>query len=108
MGQDSGRDDLSVSGGSGRNLLEKEPICRRTYTAIQRIGMLGEKLQTKEELAEHGQTGCITAHFMSELPEYQEIDEKYKTAEKELEEYREQCRIKAMELFTKWMPHLWD
>lgn len=43
---------------------------------------------------------------MSELPEYQEIDEKYKAAEKELEEYREQCRIKAMELFTKWMPHL--
>ena len=81
----------------------------RQFTEFEsRFGMLGEKLQTKEELAEHGQTGCITAHFMSELPEYQESDEKYETAEKELEEYREQCRIKAMELFTKWMPHLWD
>ena len=74
----------------------------------ERFGMFGKRLQTEEELAEQEQTGGITAHFMSELPEYKGIDEKYKAAEKELEEYREQCRIKAMELFTKWMPHLWD
>lgn len=74
----------------------------------ERFGLFGEKLQTEEERAEHERTGNTTAHFMSELPEYQEIDEKYRTAEKELEEYREQCRVKAMELFTKWMPHLWD
>lgn len=74
----------------------------------ERFGMLGEKLQTEEELARHARTGDTTVHFMSELSEYQEIDEKYKAAEKELEEYREQCRMKAMELFTEWMPHLWD
>lgn len=73
-----------------------------------RFGMLGEGLQTEEERAEQDRSGNITAHFMSELPEYQEIDKKYTTAEKELSEYREQCRVKAMELFTKWMPHLWD
>lgn len=73
----------------------------------ERFGMFGERLQTEEELARHGRTGCSTVHFMRELPEYQEIDEKYEAAEKELEEYREQCRVKAMELFTKWMPHLW-
>lgn len=73
-----------------------------------RFGMLGEGLQTEEERIECERTGNITAHFMPELPEYQEIDEKYTAAEKDLKEYREQCRIKAMELFTKWMPHLLD
>lgn len=81
---------------------------RQSIEFDERFGMFGEKLQTEEELARHEQTGGIIAHFMGELPEYQEIDEKYKAAEKELEEYREQCRVRAMELFTKWMPHLWD
>lgn len=74
----------------------------------ERFGMLGEGLQTEEERKKQERTGNTTAHFMRELPEYREIDEKYTAAKEELTEYREQCREKAMELFTKWMPHLWD
>lgn len=74
----------------------------------EKYGLFGEKLQTEEERKKNKKSGCQTAHFMSELPEYQEIDKKYSDYEKKLEDYREQCYRKAMKLFTKWLPYLWD
>lgn len=73
-----------------------------------KYGILGEKLETEEEKAFAAKTGGHTAHFASELPEYAEAEEKYMAAERELEEYREQCKDEAFELFSKWFYHLWD
>ena len=53
-----------------------------------KYGLLGEKLQTEEELEENRKRGGCTMHFMRELPEYKEISEKYHAEELELDTYR--------------------
>lgn len=74
----------------------------------QKYGLFGEKLETQEEKEEGQRTGGYAMHFMSELPEYAEIDEKYHAAESELEEYRNKCKDEAFKLFSKYFFYLWD
>lgn len=74
----------------------------------QDYGLLGEKLETPEEKERGNKTHTHTVHFMSEVPEYEEISRKYTEREDELNKYREACRLEAMALFTKWLPYLWN
>ena len=50
----------------------------------------------------------ITYHGMRELPEYKELCKRYDEEEKKLEQYREECKNKAFDLFSKWFYDLWD
>lgn len=45
---------------------------------------------------------------MRELPEYKELCKRYDEEEKKLEQYREECKNKAFDLFSKWFYDLWD
>lgn len=74
----------------------------------RKYGDFGEKLETPEEKEMRARTGARTMHFPSEVPEYADIDERYKAEEKKLEEYRNQCKDEAFQLFAKWFFHLWD
>lgn len=82
---------------------------RRAYAEFtEKYGVLGEKLETPEQKERRLRAGLHTMHFLSEIPEYADIDSKYKAEEKKLDEYREQCQDEALKLFSKWLPHLWD
>lgn len=75
----------------------------------EKYGFLGEKLQTEKELEENKRRGGGgTVHFMSELPEYADIDKKYRQRERELEDYREECKNKAMDMLKEYFYSLWD
>lgn len=75
----------------------------------ERYGFLGEKLQTKEELEENRKrSGRGTVHFMDELPEYKEISDKYREEERRLEQYRNDCKDKAMDMLKMYFFALWD
>lgn len=69
----------------------------------ERFGTLGEKLEETENRKPYR-----TVHFPDELPEYKDIEDKYFAAWKELGAYREQCKNRAFELFSKWFYSLWD
>ena len=74
-----------------------------------KYGVLGQKLQTPEELeANRKRGGGGTVHFMSELPEYKEISEKYMDEEKKLEQYRIACKDEVMDLMKEHFFALWD
>ena len=74
-----------------------------------KYGFLGEKLQTSEELAENERRGGGgTVHFMKELPEYAEIDTKYRDEESKLETYRMNCKDTALDLLKVHFYDLWD
>ena len=74
-----------------------------------KYGILGEKLQTEEELEENRKRGGGgTIHFMDELPEYKEISEQYREEEKRLEEYRESCKDEAIDMLKQHFFALWD
>ena len=74
-----------------------------------KYGLLGKKLQTPEELeANRKRGGGGTVHFMSELPEYKEISEKYMDEEKMLEQYRIACKDEVMDLMKEHFFALWD
>lgn len=75
---------------------------------IDKYGFLGQKLMTEEELAEKEKTGASVCHFPREVPEYQELDEKYMEEGRKLEEYRNQCKNEFFELFSKWFWAFWD
>ncbi len=74
-----------------------------------KYGLLGEKLQTEEELEENRKRGGgCTMHFMDEIPEYKDISDKYNTEELELDTYRLGCKNEAMDLLKKHFYALWD
>ncbi len=75
---------------------------------IEKYGLFGEKLMTEEEQEQKNQTGNTTMHFMSELPEYEELDRLYMEEDAKLQAYRCKCKDEAMELFNCWFWHLWD
>lgn len=75
----------------------------------ERYGMLGEKLQTKEEQEENKKRGGGgTMHFMDELPEYRDIHDKHRAEDEKLEKYREECKDKAIYMLKEYFYALWD
>lgn len=75
---------------------------------MKKYGIFGEKLQTPEELKTNRKCGGVTVHFMSELPEYKEISEKYVGEERKLEQYRIACKDEVMDLMKEHFFSLWD
>lgn len=75
----------------------------------EKYGLLGEKLQTVEELEENRKCGGgRTIHFMKELSEYKEISDKYDVEERKLEEYRNKSKDDALDMMKKYFFDLWD
>ena len=75
---------------------------------INQYGLLGERLRTPEERERDKEQNVTTYHGMCELPEYKELCNRYDKEEKKLEQYREECKNKAFDLFSKWFYSLWD
>lgn len=93
---------------SRKNPYEKKYL-KAAAAFHRKYGILGEKLQTKEELADnkkHGGGG--TVHSMSEFPEYAEILKLYNQEEQKLEEYRSECKDEALNLLRQHFFDLWD
>lgn len=65
----------------------------------QKYGLFGEGLETPEE--KDKKTGAHIVHFPPEIPEYADIEEKYRVEKEKLKEYREQCKDEAFKLFSK-------
>ena len=74
----------------------------------KKYGVLGQKLQTKEELKKNKEKGLGTIHFMSEIPYYRELDEKFMEEEVKLDKYREACKDEVMDLMKRYFFDLWD
>jgi len=74
-----------------------------------KYGFLGQKLQTPEELENNKiRGGGGTMHSMDELPEYKEIYTKHYEEDKKLEEYRSECKDKAIDMLKEYFFCLWD
>lgn len=92
---------------------QRKNPCEDAYMEMRRefdqeYGCFGEKLETPEEKAERMRTGAHTVHFPSEVPAYADIDERYRAEKEKLEEYRNQCKDEAFQIFSEWFFHLWD
>lgn len=73
-----------------------------------KYGVLGCKLQTEKELEENRKRGASKIHFMNEIPMYKEISDNYNEREKELEEYRKECKDEVFDMMKKYFFDLWD
>ena len=74
-----------------------------------RYGVLGERLQTDEEVEENRRRGGGgTVHFMHELPEYKKISDKYHEKDRSLERYRNECKDEEMDMLKEYFFALWD
>lgn len=70
-------------------------------------GFMGQGLITEEEKAEFPE-GYSRWHTMGELPQYKEISENFFKAEREKDQYRDDCKNEFFELFSKCFWDLWD
>ena len=73
-----------------------------------KYGFLGEGLKSPEEIEEEKGTSYKRMHFPGELPEYKELTSRYFQEERNLCDYRNQCKKEGMEMFDKWFWDLWD
>ncbi|MCI5639909.1 MAG: hypothetical protein MR316_02850 [Lachnospiraceae bacterium] len=86
---------------------KKNPYQKEHEDVLQKFeakyGIFGEKLEAgrKNELGR-------VLHLPSEMPEYENIEEKYYAEEESLRQYMEDCKNEALELFSKWFYSLWD
>lgn len=92
---------------SEKNKYEKE-YDKASNEFHKKYGFFGEGLETEEEKEKAKKTGSIRIHFMSELPEYEEISRLYMEEEKRLEKYREKCKDEVFDLTKKYFFSLWD
>ena len=65
-----------------------------------------ERLKTPEETEKH--SAYTRVHFPDELPEYKQLSDQYFQNERELWEYRDQCKKEGLQMFEKWFWDLWD
>lgn len=63
---------------------------------------------TEEEKAKEKNEGTHRLYMLRDVPEYKEISECYFNESRVLCEYRDDCKNKALELFSKWFWDLWD
>lgn len=68
---------------------------------LKRFGFNGKWVKKKDGTR-------IFISSLSDIPKYKELDENYHKAEKELWEYREDCRKKALSMFSEYFNNLWD
>ena len=73
-----------------------------------KYGEFGEKLRTEEEIAEERAKGIHRWYMPSDVPEYKEISELYYEESQAIDKYRDECKNKGLELFSKWFWNLWD
>ncbi len=74
----------------------------------QKYGPLGEGLRTEAEKEEEKKKGYYRMYGLDDVPEYKEIDRLHYEEERSINEYRNKCKEKAMELFNEWFWDLWD
>jgi len=74
----------------------------------EKYGLWGEGLCTPEEIAECNETGYRTMHFMREVPEYEDICDKYSEENKQIDEYRSRCKDEAIDMLKEYFYDLWD
>lgn len=74
----------------------------------KRYGTMGEDLDTEKQKKDRIEKGLTTMHFPSEIPKYKGTSQKYLEREKEIETYRNECKNKAFEMFSKYFWNLWD
>ena len=68
---------------------------------IERFGFNGKWVKKKDGTR-------VFIRRLSDIPKYKELDENYKKVEKELCEYRYDCRKKALSMFAEYFDDLWD
>lgn len=91
---------------SMKNEFEEE--CQKALEEFdKKYGLLGHKLMTEEEKKKAKETGLSTAHLVTEIPEYNEIWEKYSKREREIEKYQRKCKKRALKLFVRYFNELW-
>ena len=76
-----------------------------------KYGTFGDGLKTEEELAKEKEQGNSRMLFPSDEPgrdDVKELFEKYYDIEKEIFDYREECKNEFFELFSKYFWALWD
>ena len=90
---------------SKKNLYEEEYNKAREEFATK-YGDFGEKLLTEEDKEYAKETGDRKVYFMSDVPEYREIYNKYMEEQQKLWEYHEACQKEGLALFVKWFSYL--
>lgn len=73
-----------------------------------KYGSFGEKMMTKEERKEEKSGKGIRWYTLHDVDEYRPLAEKYIEEEKNIAQYRWNCKNEALELFSKWFYDLWD
>ena len=47
-------------------------------------------------------------YHLGEVPEYKEIEDRYFEESRKLDQYRDECKDRAIDMFKEWFWDLWD
>jgi len=74
----------------------------------EKYGPGGEKIRTEEDREREAQGLGIRHYSLRNMPEYEDICDKWLSEERKIDDYRRECKDEALDLFSKWFYQLWD
>ncbi|SEA28278.1 hypothetical protein SAMN05216349_10890 [Oribacterium sp. KHPX15] len=74
----------------------------------EKYGKHGQKLRTEDEIAREKQEGLYRLYHPGDVPEYKEIEDRYFEESRKLDQYRDECKDRAIDMFKEWFWDLWD
>ena len=83
----------------------KEEYDKAFEEFTKKYGLFGEKLLTEDDKRE---TGSTRWYMLGDVPEYKEISNLYHDECRRIDEYRNECKDKGLDLLKKWFWNLWD
>ena len=72
------------------------------------MGSMEKKLRTEDEIAREKQEGLYRLYHPGDVPEYKEIEDRYFEESRKLDQYRDECKDRAIDMFKEWFWDLWD
>ena len=74
----------------------------------EKYGKHGQKLRTEDEIAREKQDGLYKLYHTGDVPKYKEIEDRYFEESRKLDQYRDECKDRGIDMFKEWFWDLWD
>lgn len=75
---------------------------------MKKYGSFGDKIKNEEEKGEEKNRVNYRMYTLGNVPEYADIYKLYFEEAGKIDEYRDECKDKGLDLFKEWFWHLWD
>ena len=85
-----------------------DDYCRAHAEFEAKYGEDGRDLRTPEQIAEDEKNESLHSHFMSEVPEFRDVSDRYFDEKQKIDDYQDKALHEGLDMFVEYFYDLWD